>query len=286
MKLALKNLPPLSPLAPSLLELSWEDNDAEPRLLRVIESDPALGARLLATANSVGYAAAGARYTTIISALRRLGLKRAIHLATSLLFSGPLTKNLPPALGEALWLHSLTLAYAAQELARVKRLPEPNSAYFIGLAHDLGYLAMEFLQPGLLRALADAARRDNLTQEEAELRLFGMDHQEVTVQLLELWNVPEELIVPLRQHHALELDANSMAAIVFGSEKIARSAEVAEVVYAGLDHPFMPLTIDRLGIDFHFAQQLELGSDAVDALTSRIIAQVDSLRAEAAAMTA
>ena len=286
MQFALNTLPPLSPLAPSLLEISWEDDDAEKRLLRVVESDPSLGAKLLATANSAAYAAAGARYTTIISAVHRLGLKRTIHLATSLLFAGPLLQKIPAALSQTLWLHSLTLAFAAQELARLKRIPEPNAAYFIGLTHDLGYLAMEFLQPGIWKAIAVLVQQENLTQEQAELRLFGMEHQEVTAQLLEQWAIPDELVRPLREHHALELGAGSMAAILFGAETMARCDEVSRVVYAGLDHPFMPLTIDRLGISIHFEQQLDLGNDTVESLTVRIINQVDSLRAEAAGMCA
>lgn len=56
-----------------------------------------------------------------------------------------------------MWLHSLTLACAAQELARLKLFPEPNAANFVGLTHDLGSLVMEFLQPGILELGCDSA---------------------------------------------------------------------------------------------------------------------------------
>lgn len=284
MKLALKDLPPLSPLAPRLLELDWESADAEQQLLQVVESDPALGARLLAIANSVGFAAPGVRYTTIVAALRRIGLRRAIHVATSLLFAGSLGQGLSPNLNRALWLHALALAFAAQALADLKKVPEPNVAYFIGLTHDIGYMAMEFVSHGILRDVAREAAEANISQEQAEYRLFGMEHHEVAAQMLELWGVPDELVAPLRGHHDLDVAPDSLAAILFGAEKLARSAEIVEVLYAGFDHPFAPLAIDRLGIDFLFGQQLELDSSAVDMVSARIIDQVASLREAAAAM--
>lgn len=284
MKLDLKDLPPLSPLAPILLELDWEEDDAEARLLRVVESDPALGARLLAAANSVGYAAPGVHYKTIVSAVRRIGLRRAIHLATSLLFAGSLSKGLPPALNRALWLHALALAYATQELARVKRLPEPNAAYFVGLVHDLGYMAMEYLQPGSLARIAAAAADAATDLEAAEAGVFGLAHHEVAAQLLDQWGVPADLVAPLRGHHAPDFNADPLAAILFGAEKLARSADVAAVLYAGPDHPFAALALDRAGIEALFAQRLELDGQAVEQLSRRIIDQVASLREAAAAM--
>lgn len=285
MKLALKDLPSLSPLAPLLLELDWQDDDAEKRLLQVVESDPALGARLLATANTVGYAAAGVQYKTIVSAVRRLGLRRSIHLATSLLFADSFSKRLAPAMNRALWLHALTLAHAAQELARLKHLPEPHAAYFVGLVHDLGYLAMEYLQPGCLARIVAEATGVSSNLEEAEARVFGLEHHAVAVQLLEQWGVPADLVAPVRDHHALDIAPDSLEAALFGAEKLARCDAVAEVLYAGLDHPFAALAIDRSGIEFMLEQQLGLGGSTVSQLTEHIIGQVADLREAAAAMT-
>lgn len=284
MKLVLKDLPPLSPLASTLLELDWEEADAEQRLLRVVESDPALGARLLATANSVGFAAPGVQYQTIVAAVRRIGLRRAIHLATSLLFAGPLGHRLAPPLNRALWLHALTLAYAAQELARLKRLPEPNAVYFVGLVHDLGYLAMEYLRPGSLGRIAAAAPAAP-SLEAAEAGVFGLAHHEVAAQLLEQWGVPADLVAPVRAHHDGGFAADSLAAILFGAEQLARSAAVAEILYAGLEHPFAGLTIERADLQRLCAEQLALDGAAVELLSARIIDQVASLREAAAAMT-
>lgn len=289
MKPALQDLPPLSPLAASLLELDWQDADAEPRLLRVVESDPALGARLLATANAVGYAAPGVRYQTILSAVRRLGLRRSIHLATSLLFVGSLGKRLPAAFNRALWLHALTLAHAAQELARLKRLPEPNAVYFIGLVHDLGYLAMEYLQPGCLADIvADAAGRQKSAYRlvEAEARVFGLAHDAVAARLLEQWGVPADLVAPLRGHHLPAGMPDSPAAILFGAEMLAGCASVVEALYADRDYPFAAVAIGHADLAAAFAQELALDGDAVAQLAARIIDQVANLRAAAAAMLA
>lgn len=284
MDIPLDHLPPLSPLVPQLLELDCEDDDAEARLLKIVESDPALGARLLSVANSAACAAPGVRYATIVSAVRRIGLRKGIHLATSLLFVRSMGRGLPVGLAQALWLHALALAFAAQELARLKRFPEPNAAYFLGLVHDLGYMAMEILRPGVLQQVVAGALEGNITQEQAELRLFGMEHPELSARLLEHWKLPADLVTPLRDHHVPDVTPGSMAAVLFGAEKIARCAEVGDALYAGLDHPFKPLAIDRDGIECLIAQQLEMGGDAVCDLVQRIIDQVAGLRETAAAM--
>lgn len=286
MQLALTNLPPLSPLAPSLLQLDWEDDGAEKELIQIVSSDPALSARLLAAANSAAYAAPGMHYASIGAAVRRIGIKRSVQLATAVLFAGPLGRRLPPALNQSLWLHALTLAFAAQELANHKGVAAGKAAYFIGLVHDLGYMAMEVLRPGTVEQVIAETLSANIGLEQAEVRIFGVEHQELTAMLLGQWGIPQELVASIRDHHQLNIAPESMAAILFGAEKLARSDAVATPLYHGLDHPFQPLTIDRLGIEFLLDQQLELGSAAVDQLSARIIDQVEHLREAATAIGA
>lgn len=277
-------LPPLSPLAPLLLGVDQEADDAEARLLRIVESEPLLGGRIIGAANSTAWGLPGARLSTLVAAVRRLGLRRTIELSTAILFARSFDHRLPVVLSHALWLHALTVAFAAKEIARLKRLREPNAAYLLGLVHDLGFMVMEYLRPGTLDEIVRRMTTENISQEQAEQRAFGVEHQELAAQVLFAWGVPAEVIEPIRRHHALDIEPDSLAAVLFGAEKIARCDEVVSVLYAGLDHPFCPLAMDRIGVEFLFDQQLALASDAVDTLAERVIGQVEALREGARAM--
>lgn len=279
--LIIEALPPLSPLAPSLLQLDWEADDAIPRLLQVLNGEPTLGARLIGMANAAVHGAANHRFASIENALQRVGLRRTIQLCTAMLLGQAMHRRISSSLGHALWLHALTMAQAAEEIARLKSMQDPHAAYFPGLVHDIGYMAMEYLQPNSLAQVVSLATRENINPEQAEERLLDTNHTALATHLLEHWRLPEYLIAPVRHHHDLDLDTNSIAAVVFGAEKIARCSDVVDYLYVGLEHPFTPLTIDRLGVSFHFNQQLELTEEELDQLIGRIVDKVDTLRDQA-----
>ena len=280
----LNALPPLSPLAPGLLTIDLDSDQAFGKLTQIIESDPSLSARLIAAANSAAYGLPGHRFVTIEAAAGRIGLRRSVQLAVALLVGNAVNRKLSASMSQALWLHALTLATAAQEIARVKQTCEPAQAYFVGLMHDVGYMAMEFLQPGCLTEIVARMSRENISLEQAETRTFGAEHPFVAGMLLNDWKLPQEVIEPIQQHHNMDVAPDSMAAILFGAEKIARCEDVVEVLYAGLDHPFRPMSMDRIGIEFLFDQQLDMSSDAVDQLIERIVDQVEGLREASQAM--
>jgi HD-like signal output (HDOD) protein len=284
MRIDLKDLPPLSPLVPALLDLDLDADDAERTLIRVVETEPVLGARLVAAANSAAYAAPGVRYATVVTAVRRIGLRRASQLALAVLLGKPLDRTLRRGLSRALWLHALALALAAQDLARLRQHPTPNAAYLLGLLHDLGYMAMEYLRPGTLWEVVDQTANAGLDMAGAEARVFGLQHQEVTMQLLETWKMPAELIEPIAIHHRPGNAPESLAAILVGAETIARCEDVAAPLYDGLDHPFRPLAMDRAWPELGLDEHLGMDDEAIDALTGGIVTRVDQLREAAAAL--
>lgn len=279
-------IPALSPLAIELLSLDLNDDDAQTKLVRVVESEPALGARLMGVANSAACGVSGSRYTNINAAISRIGLRRSIQLAIALLFGHPIRSKLDARTREAFWLHSLTLAFAAQEIARVKLLPEPHSAYFLGLVHDLGYMVMEIYRPGVLGAIVSRMATQQISVQKAEILELGIEHPELSARLLRNWKVPESLVLAVENHHHLDFEPDSDAAVLFGAEQIARSEAVVTALYAGLDHPFSAMGMDPLGIEFFLDQQLSLSSDKVSEIQDTIILAVESLRASAQTLNA
>lgn len=285
-ELSFNAIPSLSPLAIELLSLDLNDDDAQSRLLRIVESEPALGARLMGVANSAAFGLAGNRLADITAAINRLGLRRSTQLATAFLFGRPIHSKLDARTCAAFWLHSLTLAFAAQEIARVKHHPEPHSAYFLGLVHDLGYMVMEVHRPGVLGSIVARMAAQQVSLQKAEVLELGIEHQELSARLLRSWKVPKSLVTAIENHHSLDLDPDSDAAVLFGAEQIARSEAVVTALYAGLDHPFSAMGMDALGIEFFLDQQLALSGDKVTEIQEKIIMEVENLRASAQTMNA
>lgn len=279
-----RSLPALSPLVSELLRLDIDDDDAEKVLTRVIESEPQLSIRLIGMANSAAFAPAGQSLNSIGAAIRRIGLARTRQLAIAMLFGNPLQSKLPSTLAEGLWIHGLTMAAAAQEIARQQNTGNLGVAYLAGLVHDLGYMAEELCAPGALYRNAEISASDHVSLEQAEQRALGIDHVELTCRILLHWNAPEEIIEAVRRHHELDNAPNSLAATLFGAEKLARFIELTEILYGEGGHPFPGMSFDREGLDFLFSQQLELSSEEVSILARRIIGQVESFRQCARAM--
>lgn len=284
--LDLDALPPLSPLAMELLALRISDDDAEQRLQRIVSSEPQLAARLVAVANSAAFGLGNVRFSTVPLALRRIGLRRASQLAIALLFGHAAGARLPQRMREKLWLHSLALASAASEIARLKQLPEPGEAYLAGLLHDLGYMLAELQAPGALGRVQARALAQQCSLEDAERQEFGIDHAELTARVLAHWKVPSQLVEVLRDHHRADLASGSLGAVVHGAELVLRIDDLAADLYAGHDgHPFCGLTEERERSESRLWQRLELDSSALEAIVGRVACQVAGLAGFAKAMT-
>ncbi len=278
-------IPALSPLAIELLSLCLDDDDAQAQLVRIVESEPALGARMMGVANSAAFGNAGNRLSTLTAAINRIGLRRSLQLAVAVLFGHPVQSKVDTRTREAFWLHSLTLAFAAQEIARVKHRPEPHAAYFLGLVHDMGYMVMEVYRPGVLGAIVSRMETQQISAQKAEMLELGIEHQQLGARLLRKWKVPESMVAHIENHHSLDIDPDSDAAVLFGAEQIARSGAIVATLYAGLDHPFNAMGMDALGIEFFLDQQLSLSGDVVAGIQEKIIQEVENLRASAQSMT-
>lgn len=277
-------LPPISPFAQELFSLSIEADDAEQRLLRICRSEPELSIRIVAVANSVVYRRGGAEVLEALQAIRRVGLARTKQLATAMLFGQKLAGYLAPGLAEEIWLHSLTMASAAQEIAQTKGHPDPSAAYLVGLIHDLGYLVQEVDKAGSIAKAVASAVAKQLPLETAEEMEWETDHARQCVELLTLWHAPAHIVQTIGEHHQADVDPNSLAAFVAGAELVARHSGIAGRVYAGGENPFAPLAIASPALAATLSQRLALKPDQIAVIAKRIVDQVEDFRDAARAL--
>jgi putative nucleotidyltransferase with HDIG domain len=208
----LESLPTLSPIATRLLGVGSSDTADINKIVGLIESDPALSARILGLCRRADRGL-GDRVRTVKHAVVMIGLDavRSAALAVnvydvmnnaadetdaavgSMPVSG-LGSERPGFDRVGFWKHSLAVACAAELIAKEHpRLHvRPEEAFAAGLLHDLGKLVLELVLPqsyGRVLALADFRRSDAAPVERAVL---GLDHHTAGKRVAEQWGLPGE----------------------------------------------------------------------------------------------
>jgi putative nucleotidyltransferase with HDIG domain len=200
------------------------DRDSGPiDLNEVIETDPALSARIIRCVNSSAYARR-TKSSSLQEAIAFLGLKQIRNLAmtasVSDLFMGGDT--IGPYCRSQLWRHLVSVGICARLIAMRRKMSNFEEAFLAGLLHDIGivledqYMHEQFV--AVMQSL-DGVK----TLAEAEYSQFGFDHTTLGERVAANWQFPEATKAAIRYHHT---------SIVYRGEhiNIVRCVEVANLI--------------------------------------------------------
>ncbi|GAB4546499.1 MAG: hypothetical protein Tsb0013_05380 [Phycisphaerales bacterium] len=190
-------LPTISHVALRVLEISGTSDADVRKIISLVESDPALTARLLSLCRKATVATAHA-----VETVERAVLLLGLHQVRSALLSVEVYSLFPAGEQDAderidtkgFWLHSIAVACAAEMLA--ERYPaglrsaKPEEAFLCGLLHDLGKLALEKVLPKAYAKVLRIAREKRVSLAEAERAVLGVDHHTAGRRLAERWGLP------------------------------------------------------------------------------------------------
>jgi len=216
----------------------------------LIEYDPGLTVNVLRMANS-SFFGGGVRVTNVRDALFRLGIRRVVQLVIA---SGVAPNARQPVTGYGLaegelLRFSISVGVAAELLASELGIKAPDHTFTAGLLSNFGKVVMgAYLEVDLSGILA-LAEREELSFEQAERRLLGIDHAELGAALLEHWELPEPLVNCVRWHldpcsapvHDTALD------LVHAGHVLTTMAGVGQGV-DGLRYEVCLKSIERLGM--------------------------------------
>jgi putative nucleotidyltransferase with HDIG domain len=165
---------------------------------KLVESDPALAARIMRVANSAAYRAYDA-CTSIGGAVTRIGAKGVVELSMAMAAMG-IFKDLGGT-GLKLRDHSAGTAAIGRELV-FRLLPSnPSSKLFlVGLLHDIGKLLL--IQAGdqrYIELVSAEPASDTLLLKEREY--LGFDHAQLGAHVLRAWNLPQPIPQIIACHH-------------------------------------------------------------------------------------
>ncbi|HEX4349570.1 MAG TPA: HDOD domain-containing protein [Verrucomicrobiae bacterium] len=200
-----KNLPPISQAALRLVNLLEQASISNDEIVTVIKCDNVLTAKLLRACNSP-YFGLDEPVSSVDQAVLMLGHQQILHIVLTLAFGSAMVVPLPGYAVEAneLWRHSLLTATAAEIVAAEAYTMNVDTpvAFTVGLLHDIGKLALsQALTPEIQQEIRQLIEHEGCSRAEAEKKVLGADHGEIGACLLKSWNLPDDIIEAVANHH-------------------------------------------------------------------------------------
>ncbi len=207
----IESLPTLSQVAVQLLELTGDERAGLRDLVRLIESDQSLAARVLAVARR---ADRGADAQTVERAVQVLGFHAVRNLTLSVEVFETLARQGRDGSGrfdrEGFWKHCLAVGCAARLLAEAmsgvqgsgsRARPEPEEVFCCGLLHDLGKTVLAGFFPKAYDRAIERAEALLVSLADGEREVFGLDHTLAGRRLAQHWRLPAMVVETAWLHH-------------------------------------------------------------------------------------
>lgn len=188
-------------VAMKTMEVANDPKSSAIDLKEIIESDAALGARILRCVNSSAYATRE-KVTNLQQAISYLGLRQIRSLALTASVSEMFSKDeeIGPYRRRNLWSHLVAVGICSRLIAMRQKLPDFEDAFAAGLLHDIGIVLEDQYLHGhfcnIIQSLGEGP-----TLAEAERKVLGFDHAKLGTQVAELWRFPDSVKAAIGFHH-------------------------------------------------------------------------------------
>ncbi len=198
-------LPPAPEVLPKLVEIMKDPDTDSADIVDLIQTDPAVMAGVLRLSNSGAYSPTSP-VTDLNDAVAMLGVKE-VYRIVNLVTSGEYLDGALPSMDirkGGLWEHSLAVALImdiiAKDVTELEGLP-----YTLGLLHDIGKILLHHGCGEKYTDVFKIVETERMSIEKAEDKALGFDHAAAGATILEQWNFPEEVCIPIRyQYHPNE----------------------------------------------------------------------------------
>jgi diguanylate cyclase (GGDEF)-like protein len=193
-------LPSPPAIAIKILDMVRKDDFSFRDLAQIIESDPALVAKVLKVANSPYYNVTR-KVDNIDMALSVLGTHAVKNIALSFVICSDMKASGESGFDfDLYWRRAITAAVAAELTAALVGM-KSQDIFVTALLQDIGIIVLFSSCPEEYQLVM----KENIASKgplyEIEKHCFGFDHQELGAELLSQWHIPESIYVPIKYHH-------------------------------------------------------------------------------------
>jgi len=193
---------PIPQIALKIIELIRNKNYDASDLLREIERDQVISARVLRLCNSSLFGVRG-KIDSIERAVLLLGENHLLDVVTSAAVTIFFTQDGGgySLMRGGLYSHSVGVAHVAKIIAAFTGRTPPDTAYTGGLLHDIGKVVLDCFLRDLSPLFYARIRTEHIDFTELEDELIGTDHQKAGERLATIWNLPENIREVVSLHH-------------------------------------------------------------------------------------
>lgn len=186
-------------VAQQVLQLTRDPNSNIDDIVKCVEHDPGLAAKILQVVNSSKYGVAR-QITSIKHGVSYLG-KDAIRMLTiSFSMVESLTKRSKGRIFCDYWQRALTIASISSYLADHHKCLKKDEAYTAGLLADVGILVFSQVEREQYSLIYESYPHGEALIT-GERQYFGFDHALLGARLLDHWDIPVEIVTAVENHH-------------------------------------------------------------------------------------
>jgi HD-like signal output (HDOD) protein len=195
------HLPSLPTIAMEVISVIENPKTNVHTLSQIIAKDQVLASKVLKIANSPFYGYAKT-ISTIDFAIVILGFETLKEVVMSISVTSHLSKNVSKDFNiNSFWDHSIATSVIARELAKNVGYKILGEAFVSGLIHDLGILILNQYFNKEFNEVAMLTKEKGVKFLDAEMKVYGVTHDEVGSWLAQRWNFPKQLTESMRFHH-------------------------------------------------------------------------------------
>ena len=207
-------LPVMPEASAILLSMTSSDDCTIQELSDVVQRDPLLAAHLLRIANSALYSPSYPA-SSLRLAIARLGILELRRVAITIACQSRIFRLQGwEAEVEELFLHSLTTALYASEIAKLVRIGD-EEAFLGGLLHDVGHAVV-------LQGLCEMEKQLKLSLPRPAMKLLAdIHHTRIGGRLIEQWGLSPRLAEVIARHHEEVKKPSASLAIVHLADTLA-----------------------------------------------------------------
>ena len=199
-------IPPLPAAAQRILALKSDPDYSLQDLVKVVETDPSIAARVMAWASSAFYAANPAPRSLADAIMRVLGFDLVMNLALGLALAGTLrlpahqVRGVPP-----FWTEAVFTAAAMEALARrgdARTRASAGLSYLTGLLSNYGTLVTGHVFPPQYANICLLQEANpQLPAWMIDEHVLGLSREVLAAALLDQWELPEATTTAIRHQY-------------------------------------------------------------------------------------